>query len=74
MNPQGPPELLLISPMELTPPTLEALATNSYRYYATGVDGQVIFKLSRELRSTPPKSESETKEVSAEPSPVTATV
>lgn len=54
MNPQGPSELLLISPMELTPSTLEALAANSYRYYATGVDGQVIFKLSRELRSTPP--------------------
>lgn len=47
------PGLLAVPPSDLTPQTLSALGANMYRYYATAVDGQLIFTLSKELRTSP---------------------
>lgn len=47
-------DIVVVAAVELTPLSLAALASNGFRYYATGIDGGVVFRKSMEVRDTPP--------------------
>lgn len=56
-------DIVAVNPIELTPASMDALAKNHYRYYATAVDGYVLFRKSLEVRAEPPQSREQKEQV-----------